>query len=87
MGCPNCRSSNFNQTHKQTDGQGYWELETYECEDCGCEWTWEMKKDITFQGKPEEFCECKKEGRGVTLVKDKYYTCDKCGDLVSEDKE
>jgi len=51
MVCPNCGSLNIEITNHQTDGQGYYELETYNCNDCDCEWEWKMEKNITKKGK------------------------------------
>jgi len=54
MVCPNCNSNNVELTHKQDDGQGYYEKESYVCNDCDCEWEWEMTKTIMKQGKSED---------------------------------
>lgn len=50
MSCPNCGSLNFEQIRRQTDGQGYYELEEYGCFDCYCEWRWTMTKKIIKKG-------------------------------------
>ena len=54
MVCNNCKSDDLEMTRKQTDGQGYWEKEEYVCNNCGEEWSWEMTKTITKNGKEME---------------------------------
>jgi len=49
MSCPNCGSINVDMFNKQTDGQGYYEVESYVCNDC--EWECRMEKIITAKGK------------------------------------
>ena len=54
MVCPECHSSNIELVQKTDYGQDYYEHEEYTCLDCGCEWEWEMTKQITKHGKTED---------------------------------
>jgi len=52
-GCPECGSGDLEMTRQDTDNQCY-EYEEYSCNDCGCEFAWDMTRKILKHGVVED---------------------------------
>ena len=51
MACPECGNIHVDMVKQDTPDQGSTQLEQYECDECGCEWEWNMERTITKHGK------------------------------------
>ena len=49
--CPDCSSGDIELVKQTDDGNQKWfQTEEYSCNECGCEWEWEIKLNILEHG-------------------------------------